>query len=214
LHVDVIAAYFTIGQEEMGMQFSYRISEAQFLRGMGLWLRLGRSRALKAVMFWVFILVCLLFLWMVVNRSIQMPEDSGNSQVASEQTMPANAGLSKKPDTAGAILSNVGPLVVLAGVWFFLVFRMYRAKRKLYRDNPAMQGEFTINVTPDEIDLSSTAGFSSKSKWSLYKFWREKDGIVLLVHHSQTFVLVSLDGLNEYERAEFRSILGAVVPKR
>jgi len=86
--------------------------------------------------------------------------------------------------------------------------------RGIYRNDPVMQGQFTVNMTPESISTQNTAGTSSRTGWNIYKHWREGKDIILLVFHSGSYFLLSVKDLSEAQRDELRGILVASLPKR
>jgi hypothetical protein len=85
--------------------------------------------------------------------------------------------------------------------------------RRQYRKDPAMQGQFTINITPESISTHNTAGSSSNTGWNIYDYWREGKGMILIVCQSGVAVPISLAGLSEAQQNELRGILAAALPK-
>jgi len=137
------------------MEFSYRISEAEYLNAAKLKLkgafRLGRTA--KSIMLWVVILAGI----MITISFIQKYRQQSSTQQVTVESVPAEA-------TSSQMIENVVPCILLIGIWFFFVFRwMPMRLRRLYRKDPLMQGQFTINITPDSISTQNTAGISSKT---------------------------------------------------
>jgi hypothetical protein len=188
------------------MEFSYKISEAEYMSAFRLKLKpTARFGVVKAVMFWVFILVCLLLLYSVVQKHAQQPpiRDEAIVQSVDSGKMVRN------------IIENVAPIVVFVGIWVFLKFRFVPMRlRRLYIKDPLMQGQFTVNITPELISTQNTAGTSSKTGWNIYDYWHEGKGIILLVYHSGAYFLLSLASLSDAQRDELRAILAAAIPKK
>ncbi|HEY3706452.1 MAG TPA: YcxB family protein [Terracidiphilus sp.] len=198
------------------MQMTYRVSEADYRRAWKL--RVGGSfgnRTIKIVMFWVFMLVCLMMLWAVVQRT-NHPRTQSSSAAVTEQSMdespvPAqNEGLS-----AHALLVNVGPFVLIALIWIFMLFQMGpRRMRRQYLKDPAMQGTYTIDVTPEALAVENTAGVSSRMQWSLFDYWQEGKRVIVLVNKSGTYFIINAAGLAETQQGELRGLLLSVLPKK
>jgi hypothetical protein len=188
------------------MEFSYRISEAEYKQAFRLRLKAGgRAQTLKTVMFWVFVLVCLMLLWAVVERS------SNQQSTTEEQTVTTHA----EPPSANNILLNVGPFVLIAGAWVFILFRLGPLQlRRMYRRDPAMQGEFTVTITPESISTRNTCGTFSQTGWNIYEYWREGKGLIVLVMISRAYFALSLANLTDPQREELRGILAQVLPKK
>jgi hypothetical protein len=189
------------------MEFSYRISEAEYLSAAKLKLksdlRLGRIR--KNIIFWVFIMVCLMLVFGVVQKSRQQPKIPDEATI---QTIPP-------AQTASSMILNIVPIVVFFGIMGYLIFRRVPMQlRRVYRKDPSMQGQFTMNITPESISIQSTAGTSSKTGWNIYDYWREGKGMILMVCQSGIAYPISLAGLTEAQRDELRGILTASLPKK
>jgi hypothetical protein len=117
--------------------------------------------------------------------------------------------------TALTVAINVGPFLVMGGIFAFVLFRLGPTTlRRLYRKDPSMQGTFTVNVTEDSISVQNTAGTSWQSEWNLYEEWREGKDLIILIYRSSAFFVLNLAGLSEPQRGELRGILSAVLPKK
>jgi hypothetical protein len=193
------------------MEFSYKLTEAEYIRASKLGRKMSSQTTFKMVMFWLFILVCLILLWTVVQKSKQHAGDFDQQPAVETQD---NEPESHAP-LMSALLENMGPFVLLGGVWIFILFYLGPIRmRRIYRKDPFMQGQFTVNITPGSISTRNTAGMSSQTGWNVYKSWREKNGVVVLVFQSGACFGMSLAGLSEPQREEIRGILGAALPKK
>jgi hypothetical protein len=202
------------------MEFSYRITEAEYARAWNLRrVGLGKNSKVKTVMFWFFILICITLLWAVVqkgnpvrsgSRTAPAPTVSQSGEAATEP-----GGSRNHAPTGEALLFNVGPFVVLIVVWVIMVSRLGPISLlRLYRKDPQMQGLFTVNITPESISMRNTAGSNSQSGWSIYERWIDGKDLIVLVLLSQAFFVVSLAGLQDVQRGELRSILSTALPKK
>jgi hypothetical protein len=244
------------------MEFSYRISEADFLNAWKL--RLQKRRLplpVRLIVFWLFVMVCLMVLWAVVQKGATSKEvqysysdlyskvQAGEVQDAAIQgdelrgrlkgskeifhtTLPANyddlekamiaAGVNvtiKAPPSENGILTplllNVGPFILLIGVWFLMLRRLGAMNpRRTYRKDPTMQGEFTVEITPQGIATRNTAGTSSLSGWNVYNDWREGKNLIVLMMRSGGYFTLNVSGLSDMQRQELRGILASALPKR
>jgi hypothetical protein len=200
------------------MEFSYTISEAEYMQAWKLRRKTLRKRsALRRVIFWVFIFVCLLLLWVVV---LQKNNQAGNQPPASETSADCSAAGVNPPTHGNPFLTssfwlNVGPYVSLAGLWVFLYFRYVPARlRKLYLNDPMMQGTFTVSLAPDSISIQNTAGSSARATWNIYERWHEGKSVVILIIRSQAYLILSVSALSDAQRTELRSILAAALPQK
>jgi len=247
------------------MEFSYRISEAQYAQAWKL-RRAGRSAqaTLRTVVFWVFIVICLLILWAMVSKSAHqgkvveygysdLYQKVENDQVL-EATIEGNTlrgrlkaspqdefdtalpynhdDLTKamlahgvtftiKPgqnNTWLVLLINIGPAVAIIAAWIFILRRMGpwvpTNPDRVYRNDPVMQGEFTVNIAPVGISIRNTAGTSSQSGWNVYEYWREGKDLIVLKSLSPGQLMINVAGLTEIQRQEIRSTLASVLPKK
>jgi hypothetical protein len=193
-----------------GMQFTFKVSEAEYLRAWRLQFKPRGSRAVKTVIFWVFILVCLLLLWAVVERSASTPQGTGEPATTQQQAVPPPSSSA----STHALLVNVGPFVLLVCVWAFMLRFGQLAPHRLYRRDPLMQGEYTVNITPESISTLNSAGTSTKSTWNVFASWREEKDLILLLYFNGAYFILGLSGLSEPQRSELRGILTAALPKK
>ena len=197
-----------------GMEFTFKVSEAEYLRAWKL--RGGSPIPLVAkiivgiVGFWAFVFLCFVLLWVVVERSTPRPAGTGKP-AATQQ--PAAAHQSSGT-VARTLLETGGPLIVLIADFGFVLGRAPTALRRAYRNDPAMQGQFTVNITPESISTQGTAGPPSKSGRNGYASWRERRGVTVLMHHTGAYFILSLAGLSGAQRSELRGILAAALPKK
>lgn len=183
------------------MQFSYNISEDEFLKAVRLRCR-RNSSVTKIVMFWAFILICLVLLWGTITRSRQ-------SSAIDDAPVPTDVSPTSSSSWFPITMISVGLVVVLQ-----IKYWSPRRLRRLYRKDLAMQGRFTVEMTPESLEIGSTAGFTSRSNWNLYEFWSEKNHLIVLVLLSSAFVVLNTAGLPEPQRAELRGILSSAVPQK
>ncbi len=217
------------------MEFSYRISEAQFLQARKLGLeRRSKHANVQTILFWVFIAICLLLLWVIVQKSAPQPRSEAPAHTASmsdaqttENPTPSNEALPQPSGSAGhdshakpantplAPLLNWGPFVAILLVWIFLLARYGPMRlRRMYRKNPLMQGEFTVNITPTAISIRNTAGTSSQYGWNIYEYWRERKDLIVLKYFSEGQFILNVAGLSDIQREELRSTLANAMPRR
>ena len=198
------------------MQFTYKVSEAEYRRALKLRFRggWGSKSVVRTIIFWVFILVCLMMLWAVVSHNTEQQQQSVPTQTApdADDTPPP---AHDHRATAQSLLVNVGPFVLIVGIWCFMLFQMApRRMRKQYLNDPTMQGTYTIDITPDALSVENTAGVSSRMVWNLYDYWQERNGVFVLVNKSGTYFIISSAGLSEPERDELRTTLASVLQKK
>jgi hypothetical protein len=178
------------------MQFSYNITEDDFVKAVRLRCRRGSTLA-KTILFWIFILICLLLLWGGISRGTQ------------------SRAIDEPPPSSSA--DHWIPIAAISvGLVLVLQFAYYgpRRLRQLYQKDPAMHGRFTVDIKPESIGMDSTAGFTSRSGWNLYEFWSEKDDLIVLVLFSSAFMVLNTADMPEPQRAELRGILSSVIRRK
>ncbi len=202
------------------MEFTYRISEADYLATVKLRRRSVGRGPLKLFLAWLWILAFLIMLWFTVLLSVCHSAANSNSQVqtASDSDNSVSAAPSAKPSVASLLILRAADLLVLA--WFLypwlVIFRSNGSARfrKLYRQNPQMQGEITMNISPESFSSHNSVGTKSQAGWNIYDHWIEYENMVLLVRRSGAYAALNIAALTEAERAELRSILSAVLPRQ
>jgi len=193
------------------MEFSYRISEAEYLRASKLKpLRSAAVWVLKAVagiiLFWMCVFVGLILLWLVVQRSNGVAHHPAPNHAGAGQTLKA-AVLNLGP--------FIGPFILIGGAGIYLLFGLEpMLKRREYREDARMQGEFTVNIGQGLILIRDAAGTSSQAGENSYEWWHESKRLIVLRLRSGAHTIVSLAGLSDAQRAELRNLLTATLPKR
>jgi hypothetical protein len=187
------------------MEFTYRVSEQQYAEAWKLRVKArSRQATIKTVVFWIFILVCLIMLWFVIQKDASVPP-------APSQPVTAAAG---DNHSFTGILVNVAPILVIAGLSVAGFLLKARVAGRLYRKDPSMQGRFTVCVSPASFSMSNTAGISSQCTWNFYECWREGKDVVILVGRMGLFFVLVTAGLAEAQRSELCGILAAALPKK
>jgi hypothetical protein len=188
------------------MEFSYRISEAEYLRARKapkrssaqiVYLILGAN-----FLFWLMIFVLVVILWSVV----QLTSAPAQTQPASAHAHPAGF--------VGIIffcLILLGIFCLFASLFFGL--GPLRARRH-HRKSAYLRGQFTVNVTQRSISIQNSAGPSLQDTWNLYQYWRERNGLIVLVRSSREFAILNLAGLSDPQRAELRGLLTSALPQK
>jgi hypothetical protein len=193
------------------MEFSYKLTEAEYVQAVKLGGKASSQRVANTVMFWVFILACLMLLFSITEKSNQqasVPEEETTAETSKAEA-PNQASLTQ------SLLVNVGPFVLLGGIWILVFVGLVPMRlRRIYRKDPAMQGEFTVSITPDSISVRNTAGTTWQSGWNIYERWREGKGLVVLVYYSRARFAMSMANLSETQRGELRGILSAALPAK
>src|SRR5579859_2784370 len=116
------------------MEFSYRINRDDFVQASKLRLQKNGlvSVITKTVVFWIFILICLILLWTIVQkRSSSAPPKHAAQDTAvassngedAQTVSPSRSTHAGNTTIAKALLVNVGPFFLLAAIWFFMLRR-------------------------------------------------------------------------------------------
>lgn len=211
------------------MEFSYRVTKDEYNQAFRLKSQKNTlfSGLAKTIMFWLFILVCLVLLWGIVQRSetprrprvdspVVSPDNPNQSAAPVSDSRNTADSRSSDSSIAKAILFNVGPFLLLGAVWFFMLKNANSKGGGLlstYNRDPLMQGQFTVIITSTSISIQNTAGFEGKLNWSLFDGWREGKSVIVLNYKSGNFNILSIAALSESQRSELRGILAAVLPQ-
>jgi hypothetical protein len=192
-----------------GMEFSYKIKEAEYRQAWKLRKKSIFSRVQKGIFlfvgFWAFLLICLMLLWGAVQSTTP-------PSIAAQHPQHQPVSI---VHLLGGLALNVGPFFALFGIWAFVKFRQGPVSwRRSYRNDPLMQGEFAASIMPDFISIRNSVGTSSRSGWSIFEYWREKKDVILLVFRTGEFSILGPTGLSEAQRDELRAILTVALPKR
>jgi hypothetical protein len=193
------------------MEFSYKISESEFRRAWRLERKASSRSSLKTAVFWILIMLGLLLLYRMMQPD-QHPPGLSAQQPASR---PALIVPAIDVPVESTNLERFGPFLVLAGIWILIVGGLVPMRlHRLYRKDPRMQGQFTVNITPDAIFTENTAGTTSNCAWNVYDYWCEGKNVIVLTFHSGSYSILSLAGLSEAQQGELRGILSAVLKKK
>jgi hypothetical protein len=193
------------------MEFTFKVTEAEYLRASRLRIKLPGSKTLQTVLFWIFILVCLVSLWSTVEKSKQTAGTTDQPVV----TQPSEVESPSRGTGFHALLVNDGPILLLVGVWFFMLLILRPTTvRGMYRKDPVMQGQFTVNVTPEFLSAENTAGTFWKARWNIFASWREGKDVIVLMYFTRAYFVLSIAGLSDAQRGEIRGILSATLPKK
>ncbi len=191
------------------MEFSYTISESDYVRASKLTQRFRKSSVRKTVIFWAFIVICLTLLFAVVKK-----QTSQTDAQATEETQAAEPAAQPTP-VLTAMLVQVAPLagvlVVLGGLCFVWIPYL---RRKMYRKDRNVQGAITVALDTESFQITTSLGTQARSPWSAFDEWFQKDGLILLRYPNQTSQLLNISGLSEPQREELRGILTAALPKK
>jgi hypothetical protein len=188
------------------MEFSYRISEAEYLSAWKLCYKTTTGiQIVKAVLFWLAIVVALTLVYLNVH-GIAQPHPTAQ-QIAVEKV--------KDSLMAREFLVFVSPSIFVFCIRIYMTIGFeQKSMCSVYRKEPSLHGQITVNITPESISTENTVGISTKTGWNIYDYWREGKGMILLVFHSRTYFLIGLAGLSDVQRDELRGILTAVLPKK
>ena len=194
-----------------GMEFSYKVSEKEFREAWRVERRASSRSSLKTAAFWISIMLGLVLLYRVMQPSHYQPGIANLQAQAEFSTM----GPVNQATAASTFIERAGPFLVLAGLWIIIVTALVPMRLKyLYRKDPRMQAQFTVDITPNFIFTHNSAGTTSKSGWNVYQYWCEGKSVIVLMFRSGSYSILSLTGLSELQRGELRGILSASLKKR
>jgi hypothetical protein len=195
------------------MEFSYRVSEKDYVRAWRMAVKSRKSSIFKTIFFWAFIIVVLVLLFGVIEKTRTQHNQEQREPLDTEQTESAVAPVPAS-SAIGNIAKNVAPLALIGVIWIGLIFYWIPQKvRNQYRKDTNCHGEIRIALDPFSIAIRSSIGTSFQSGWSAFTNWSEKQDIVLLRFPSGTFHIINVAGLSEVQRDELHVILTAALPK-
>jgi hypothetical protein len=194
------------------MEFSYRITEDDYVRGCKIALKSKGSKVFKVILFWALIVIVLTILFGVVQKYTH----SSDTQMSQTEPQPDSDQVQAPPSHPWAnIAANVGPLVAVIAVWgFLLLYWLPNATRRQYRKDTNSHGIVTVALDGDSFAFQSSVGISLRAGWNAFKDWREKDGLVVLQYPAGTFQFLNVARLSEAELQELRDILTVVLPRK
>jgi len=186
------------------MEFSYKISEEEYLKVFKP--KLKMRGLVIAVLFWVVVLALLM---LVITEFQRFAQQAQVTQQSAVHRVGSGGNLS-------GTLSETGFLVLMVGLWVSHSFVMPKLRRRGYRKDPAMQGEFSVNLQPDSITVENSVGTYYRSGWNVYFGWYETRGVIVLSSHVATpnSILINLAGLSDLQQSELRGILSTAIPKK
>lgn len=174
-------------------------------------MKVGRSSRWKTVVFWLFLVVCLVLLFGVISQNTKTSANQNQGQIDDHENGPVSH---PRPSASDALIKQSFPLLVIASGWalIFLVWVPYSLRRR-YRKDPIAQGDITVKIEPESFELR-TANSLLQSRWNVFKNWTEKKDFVLLRYYSGLFQILVVSGLNDDQRTEMKRILSNALPKR
>lgn len=174
------------------MEFSYKISEAEYFQAWKVWNeRRTEYRLVGCLIYlWIFVLVCFVLFWGLVS-------------------------LFARPSSARIHWAVFLPFIAIAGCLVFAFVGIVPMRvRHSYRKDHAMQRQFTASVTPGSIIVHNANGISTQAGGDIYEYWINAKDLIVLGLRSGAYSIVSLAGLTEPQRGELRGILTSTLPKK
>ncbi len=187
------------------MEFSYRISEADYLEAFNPKFKGRMKSVVKTILFWIIVLVCLMVLITWLQHS---PQRASVVQPPAIHRVGPN-------HIAWDYIEGFGPLLLAVVTLVLLPVLTPKLQRRRYRKDPAMQGQFTVSITRESISVQNSAGTFHRSGWEPYRVWYETKGVMVLFSRPAAHsMVVNLAGLSESQQNELRSILTAALPRK
>ncbi len=126
-----------------GMEITYKLTEDEFVRGARLERKASSRSSLKTALFWMSIMAGLMILFASIRPRNPAPVISYAASLRSVSPSPTTPA-----DKTAALLQQVGPFLVIAGLWILLVKGLVPLRlRYLYRKDPRMQAHFVVELT-------------------------------------------------------------------
>jgi len=177
------------------MEWTFRITEAQYLRAWNLERRFGCARRKRLLLILAGVLVVVLA--GIVAAIVLFPDHDGDGAHHS----------SNSSAPIGALSAIVAAVAAAANV--------SQVKRR-YRADATMEGEFTVRLDAQSFVVSNSATAALPSGWGQFTGWREdiKRGLIVLRQQPRQFVVLNVSGLQELQRSELRALLAQALPPR
>jgi hypothetical protein len=186
------------------MEFSYRISEEEYLRVFRP--KLKMQGLIVMILFWVIFAAILM---LVITAIQHFAQEAQIAQLQAVHRVWSRYNFSE-------LFLDIGFLLLMVGLWVSHSVVIPKFRRFGYRKDPAMQGEFTVNLKPDLITIQNSVGTFYRSGWNVFFGWHETRGMIVLMSSLATpiSVLISMAGLTNTQQDELRGILTAALPKK
>jgi hypothetical protein len=186
------------------MEFTYRISEQEYLEAARLNRKSGLGSSLRKVLFGVFLMLCLLLLFAVFMKIRSEHPDNvleTANHIASITLVPL-----LKQDAPG--------LAMVALAVLFAIFWPRIRLQRMYRKLPALNGEVKALATAELFSVQSSTGSTSTTRWTDISTWCESDGLILLIHPSRIYQIVNVRQLPDRQQSEFLELLATALPPK
>jgi uncharacterized membrane protein len=202
------------------MEFSYRIGEDEYVRACRIAVKSNRKSSglpvVKTILFWVFVVICLVLLFSVVERSARVSSTTASQAETQADSDCSPAPIqSPQPVSGWSLATNLVPLVAIVAIMGFLyLVWLPKAQRRQYRKDTNLHGETTIALDDQSVLIRSTVGTSFQAAWRAFSNWEQKQNMVLLRFPSGGFSMINISGLSNVEREQLRGILSEALPEK
>ena len=170
------------------MSSTYSITDSEFKE----YVQNFYKKTFSTKFYWIFgFMVLVVVLLTVYNwSSNESNEDSGNSS-----------------NIIGSLLSWVFWIVLLVGLWAFIVKRMGVMSGIKEQDRETVLGERTLTVSTENVKLKSAVG-ETTLLWNGVKKWEQTPNLYLLyITHNSAHLIPKRVFSTEIERQEFETLL-------
>jgi hypothetical protein len=199
------------------MEFSYTISEAEYIQAGKLYLQASRrGRQLAKLLFWLMALGIVFAFWgFVATDPYKVTIYSGSDGYVHATTTGSDPS-QIMARIAHTLVVNFGPIAifVLIAIGVYAFRGPVHMLRRSYGRDPVMRSEFTVDLTPEFFSGRNSAGTSWQNSWALYESWREDGNLIILILRNQSYDILNLAGLSDPQRAELRALLAAALPQK
>ena len=187
------------------MEFSYKLSEAEFLGSSKIATQSPKRRSARLLSFayWV---ALFLVVWsaLLIGMMLEWSDFTGDK-------------LAHIPFlhiiTASIMPSLIAFWLIPLSLRVMMRWPNQKLRREHFRTDPGCQADTTVIITKESVAFRSATG-SSESIWDCYRTWGERNGILVLITRSGIRKILKISGLLEAEQAELRTILASVLPKK
>ena len=170
------------------MSFTYSITDSEFKE----YVQNFYKKTFSTKFYWIFgFMVLVVILLTVYNwSSNESNEDSGNSS-----------------NIIGSLLSWVFWIVLMVGLWAFIVKRMGALSSIKDQDREAILGERTLTISTENVKIKSAVG-ETTLLWNGIKKWEQTPNLYLLyITHNSAHLIPKRVFSTEIERQEFETLL-------
>ena len=195
-----------------GMEFSYRITEEDYLFASEIKVKPLTTRR-QGWLKGAYQLLVFLFIFLAVALGLFL----GEKDASGAQVDPA------LPLLGRILFASIFPAAAISWFYFIALGTMHSvltrrrerdARLMHYRSDSSCQGMTTLTITPELVLFRCGPDCITQSGWKSYSEWILSERILLLVTHSRSRRIVNIAALSNTEQQELRAILATALPQK